>query len=304
METLYGRLQVADSSNQYNPYKPGHVIMDHPCMSDGANRCISRVNMHPGRHDQWVDNPPPEDSEYIQKINDHDVRGRGMGGHHETQPVYRDTIGTGPSDISRGQMLLPSAYDMPIVRKTAFFDTRYRDVTVNPDAGRVLFELEAPLMSVSRISLVTTRVPIRLTENAGLQLGDYVTLSIGINLQDRVTVTNRPDATVVPPPLPSDTMMGRALAIVPLIPVVAGSTSALLNALVPPYQYYADFMKPIPSLERLELSWHRFIKTSTGGPVTDYIMTPAVIPPGESIYDVDKNAYVMLSFYCKNRRPE
>lgn len=301
METLYGRLQVADSSNQYNPYRPGGVVMDHPCMRMPSGACMSRINMRPGVPDQWVPNPPPEESPYMQQTEDYDVRGRGSAPSSQRVPEYRDTIGTHASDISRGQMLLPSAADMPIIRRIAFFDTRYRDVGVFPDAGRVIFNIDTPLVSVSRIALIGAQIPIRLAENSGMQAGDYVMLSIGMNLQDRVTVTNHPDVTVGPPIPPPEPAYGRAIAYVPLIPTVVGSSFAIVEPSTPPYTFYTDFLKPIPSIERIELSWHRFSKSSGN---TTYIVTPPVIPPGESIYDVDKNISVLMAFYGKTRRPE
>jgi hypothetical protein len=264
---------------------------------------MSRINMHPGTPDQWISNPPPEENPLMQRREDEDVRGRGSS-DPRNQPAYRDTIGTNMSDLSRGQMLLPSAYDMPIVRRTAFLDTRYRDVNVYPNAGRVMFELETPITSVSRISVVSAKVPIRLAENSGMQPDDYIMLSVGINLQDRVTVTNMQDSTAAPPIPRPEPAFARALAYVPLIPYTALATFAFLPPSTPPYTFYTDFLKPIPSIERLELSWHRFAKSSTSTTVTDYSMTPAMIPPGESVYDVDKNATVLLLLYCKNRRPE
>lgn len=294
-----GRFQLADSSNQFNPYQPGQVVMTHPCMRTPSGACISRINHHTGALDQWVPNPPPEESVYMQQSTDPDIRGAGSSSH-ERQPSYPKTVGTGASDISRGQMLLPSAGDMPIVRKVAFFDTRYRNVSIYPDAGRVVFDIETPLTSVSRVALIEARVPINLTSNSGLQAHDYVMLSIGINLQDRITVTNHPD-TVAPPILPPEPMYARAIAYVPLTPIVAGSPFAVIPPSTPPYTYYTDFLKPIPSIERIELSWHRYQKSAGNN---NYVITPAAIPPGESIYDVNKNADVLLAFFTKNRRPE
>lgn len=294
---------MADSSNQYNPYRPGQAVMDHPCMRTPSGACISRINQHPGVPDQWISNPPPEESPHMQKIEDVDVRGHGSA-DPRNQPAYRDTIGTNASDLSRGQMLLPSAYDMPIVRRTVFLDTRYRDVARFPNAGRVVFDLETPVTSVSRIAVMTAKVPIRLADNSGMQAEDYVMMSIGLNLQDRVTVTNMPDSTAAPPIPPAEPAFARALAYVPLIPPTALSGFAVLFSSTPPYTFYTDFLKPVPAIERVEISWHRFAKSSTAATVTDYIITPAAIPPGESVYDVNKNATVLLAFYCKNRRPE
>lgn len=300
METLYSRFQVADSSNQVNPYRPGNAVMDYPCTRMHDGRCMSHINHHAGAPEQWIENPPPEEHPSMQHALDRDVVGRGMS-DHKHQPMYRDTVGTSASDISRGQMLLPSAYDMPIVRRIAFFDTRYRDPHVHPDAGRVMFELETPLTSVSRIALVSTRVPINLANNPGLQPNDYVMLSIGLNLQDRVTVRNNPDTTAVPPIPAPEPAFARALAYVPLIPHVAGATYSILPPSTPPYTYYTDFLKPIPSIERIELSWHRFSKSAG---VTNYIITPPILGPGETPYDVDKNASALIVFFGKNRRPE
>jgi hypothetical protein len=300
METLYGRFQTADSSNQYNPFRPGQVVMDHPCVRTPSGACISRVNHRVGALDQWASNPPPEESVYMQQRDDPDVRSSGSA-DHVRQPKYPSTVGTSSSDISRGQMLLPSAGDMPVIRRVAFFDTRFRNVNTFPDAGRVVFDIENPLMSVSRIALVAARVPIRLTENAGMQAHEYVMLSIGINLQDRVTIANHPDVLLAPPIPPPEPAYARAFAYVPLTPFVAGSPLAVVYPSTAPYTFYTDFMKPIPSIERIELSWHRFQKSAGNN---DYIITPAVIPPGESVYDVDKNAEVLLAFYGKNRRPE
>jgi hypothetical protein len=122
------------------------------------------------------------------------------------------TVGTGASDISRGQMLLPSAGAMPIVRRVAFFDTRYRDVNIYRDAGRVVFDIETPITSVARIALVEARVPINLASNSGLQSHECVMLSIGLNLQDRVTINNHHDAIAAPPIPPPQPAYARALA--------------------------------------------------------------------------------------------
>ena len=239
----------------------------------------------------------------MQKFEDSDVRGKGMI-DPRWQPNYRDTIGTGPSDISRGQMLLPNAYDMPIVRKLAFLDTRFRDVTNYPNAGRVIFELESPIMSVSRISLVSAQIPIRLADNPGMQANDYVMMSIGMNLPDVITVTNFHDAMVAPPIPPPQPSFSRSMAYVPLIGLGGATFAYVTPDNNPPYSWYTDFMKPIASIERLEISWHRFAKSATATTTTDYIITPLVIPPGESVYDVDKNAMMCIAFFCKNRRPE
>lgn len=301
METLYGRLQVADSSNQYNPFRPGQAVMDYPCAPAPDGGCYSPLDHHPGTNARYARNPPPERSKYMQFLDDGDVRGRGL-----TDPrrdaAYLDTIGTGASDIARGQMLLPSAYDMPIVRRAVFFDTRYRDAATQPDAGRVLFELEQPITSVSRIAVVSAKIPIRLTENSGLALDDYVMLSVGVNLPDRVTPANKPDSSQPPTQLSPEPAYARALAYVPLVPDRPGSSYAALPATIPPHVYYTDYLKPIPSIERVELSWHRFQKVSNGA--INYVITPAILQPGETPYDVDKNATVLLTFYCKNRRPE
>jgi hypothetical protein len=301
METLYGRFQTADSSNQYNPYKPGQVVMTHPCMRTPSGACVSRINHHTGALDQWVSNPPPEESPYMQQEDDTDVRGLGSGmRERESQPQYMKTVGTGASDISRGQMLLPSAGDMPIVRKIAFFDTRYRNVHVFPDAGNVQFDIETPLLSVSRISLVAARVPINLVNNTGLMAHETIFLSIGINLQDRVTVTNHPDVVAAPPIPQPEPAYARALAYVPLTALVAGSPFATIPPSTAPFTYYTDFLKPIPSIERITLSWHRFQK-SVGA--TDYVITPPTHTSSD-FYDADHNSEVLLAFFCKNRRPE
>lgn len=300
METLYGRMQMADSSNQYNPFRPGQMMMDQPCTPLPSGACVSRF----GHERKWVENPPPEHHPCMQKYDDRDVRGRGVIDPFR-DAAYLDTVGTGLSDVSRGQMLLPSAYDMPIVRRVVFFDTRYRDVNAYPDAGNVTFQLDVPITSVSRIALVSARVPIAAGEqsaNPTLSADDYVMLSVGLNLLDRVVPVNSPDVVATPPIPPAQQAFGRALAYVPLTPVVAGSSFAEVAPTAPPHVYYTDFLKPMPSIESVTLSWHIFAKSMTQ--TTNYVITPPMIPPEESLYDPDKNATVMLVFYCKNRRPE
>lgn len=295
-----GRFQVADSSNSYNPFQPGQRVMDHPCVRMASGGCMSRINHRTGELDQWISNPPPEESEYMQQADDPDVRGAGSSTAIR-QPKYPKTVGTGASDISRGQMFLPSAGAMPIIRNVAFFDTRYRDVHTYPDAGTVTFQIEAPLLSVSRIALIMARVPINMASNSGLQAHETIMLSIGINLPDRAAIKNCPDVTGAPPYPPPEQAYARALAYVPLTPLVVGSPFAAILPSTPPYTFYTDFLKPIPSIERIELSWHRFQKSAGAN---NYVITPAVIAPGESVYDVDKNAEVLLAFFGKNRRPE
>jgi hypothetical protein len=162
MESLYDHMQMADSSNAFNPWVPGAHMMDEPCVRLPNGTCVSRVPNRVGRPTQYTRNPPPEESEYMQVLRDPDVRGIGM--RSDRQPDRHKTVGASGSDVARGDgMLLPSAADMPIVRKIAMFDTRFRDPTITPDATRVQFTLGDPITSVSRIAVISARVPIVLT---------------------------------------------------------------------------------------------------------------------------------------------
>lgn len=299
METLYARMQVADSTNQYNPYKPGERVMDQPSVLHPSGQYMSRIPNRIGLPEQYVVNPPPEDSEYMQTEKDPDVHARGS--KSKKQPIYPDTIGTGSSDFSRGQMFLPSAGDMPIIRKVVMFDTRFRDFVSTPTSSRVLFTLEEPILSVSRIAVMSARVPIYLTPtNANLLAEDYVMLSIGMNIPEVVAVANQPSAAVT-----TASTYSRALAYITLNPMIGGSAFAGFEAdATPPHRFYTDFRKPIPSLEKIELSWWRFQKNPA---------TPAVAAP--ILYNIpnvhagtagliNENAFVTLVFYCKTRRPE
>ena len=296
METLLGRLQVADSSNQYNPFNPRTRtrIMDQPCVPTVDGTCVSRTRFKPGVPMTYVENPPPEMSESIQRINDDDVGDESVFGPKSSSSRIPRTIGTDSMDMSRGQMLLPSAADMPIVRRLVMFDTRFRDPSITPTASSVRFKLDQPILSVSRISVHSARVPIHLDPtNVGMQAEDYAILSVGLNLYDTDIPVNQPDGGTSAP------TFNRALAYIPLIPHVAGSNFATIPPYSPPGSFYTDFLKPIPSIESVELSWWRFQKTTTGN--VSYIIPNT--HPGE-VGDVAENAYVILVFYCKNRRPE
>jgi hypothetical protein len=256
----------------------------------------------------FVNNPPPEDSDAIQTYVDEDVSDESVFGvpsyGHYSKPTSRipRTIGAGAEDMSRGQMLLPSAADMPIVRRVVMFDTRCRDPSLTPTAGNVRFRLDQPILSVSRIAVHSARVPIHLDPvNAGLQAEDYAILSIGMNHFDTNIPVNQPDVMGPTGPMSSISAptFNRALAYIPLIPSVVGSNFATLPPYNPPGSFYADFLKPIPSIESIEISWWRFQKSMAGN--TSYIIPNT--HPGE-VGDVNENAYVTLIFYCKNRRPE
>ena len=299
MEDLMGRMQMVDSSNQYNPYMVGQPIMDQPCVVDQYGRCASRIPDRVGLPEQYVFNPPPEQSEYMQSEDDPDVRAKGLKG--KRHPKYMPSVGTGSSDISRGQMFLPSAGDMPIVRKVVMFDTRFRDPAATPTATQVQFTLETPIYSVSRIAVLAARVPIYLTPtNPSLQAEDYAMLSIGMNLPDVVAAKNQPEAD----PTTASTF-SRTIAYINLQPMYTGSAFAGFDAdATPPHRYYTDFLKPIPSLEKINLSWWRFQKSSST-PATP-APTPYIIPNTHvgTVGNVNENAFVTLVFFCKNRRPE
>lgn len=293
------RMQVADSTNQYNPFQPGEPIMDQPCVVHADGRCMSRIPDRIGLPDQYVVNPPPEDSEYLQVLEDPDVRARGS--KSKRQPSYPKTVGAGATDFSRGQMLLPSAGEMPIVRRVVMFDTRFRDPAVTPTASRVLFTLEQPIYSVSRIAVLAARVPIYLTpSNVNLLAEDYVMLSIGINLPDVVAVANQPSASAT-----TASTFSRALAYIPLQPMNSTSAFAGFGAdATPPHRYYTDFLKPIPSLEKIELSWWRFQKSpSAPGAAAPILYNIPNVHAG-TVGLVNENCFVTLIFFCKNRRPE
>lgn len=293
------RMQMADSTNQYNPFRPGETIMDQPCVVHGNGQCMSRLPNRIGLPDQFVGNPPPEDSEYMQVQEDPDVHARGS--KTKRQPRYPETVGTGASDFSRGQMFLPSAGEMPIVRRVVMFDTRFRDPAVTPTASRVLFSLEQPIYSVSRIAVLSARVPIYLTpSNASLQAEDYVMLSIGMNLPDVVAVANQPSAAAS-----TASTFSRALAYIPLQPMNTTSAFAGFEAdATPPHRYYTDFLKPIPSLEKIELSWWRFQKSPSTPSVAAPILYNIPNVHTGTVGLVNENCFVTLVFFCKNRRPE
>lgn len=337
METLMSRFQVADSSNAYNPFGPGQEVMGEPCVPHPSGLCMSRIGHVAGAPGTFVFNPPPEYDFAMQRAPDPDVqavneftstRTRSIGGagaigdpkRQQPPQQYRDTVGASSFDIPRGHMLLPSGGDMPLVRRCVFFDTRYRDPDVVKDATRVTFMLDRPIDSVSRICLHSARVPICIDRyNPGLEAEDYVMLSIGLPLQDVVCPINQPqrlDAKRPKPefPLPTPPMtpvwqntaptFSRALAYVPLIPATATSKFAYTFADLPPCKWYVDFMKPIPSIDRIELSWWRFQKefpTSATAAPTEYVIHNSA---QSGVGAVNENAYVSLYFYGKNRRPE
>ncbi len=293
METLFERLQVADSQNQYNPYggtrNRRRPIMSEPCSVTSKGDCVSRTKFTPGVPVSYVENPPPESQSHLQDVPDDD-----MGMFCNTSRHGPESIGTDASDVSRGMMLLPSAADMPIVKRTVLFDTRTRDPSLTPTATSVRFRLDQPILSVSRIAVHSMRVPIYLDPtNAGLQAEDYVMLSLGLNLNDTNCVVNMPDGGTTAP------TFNRAIAHLPLAPSFVGSSFATLEAKTPPAQFYTDFMKPIPSIENIELSWWRFQKSQSSN--SSYIIPNT--HPG-TVGFVNENAYVCLIFYCKNRRPE
>ena len=299
MEDLMSRMQMADSTNQYNPFHPGNPIMDQPCVRNQSGQCMSRLPNRIGLPEQFIVNPPPEESEYLQVEEDPDVHARGS--KSKKQPKYMETVGTGASDISRGQMFLPSAGEMPIVRKVVMFDTRFRDPGSTPTASRILFTLEEPIYSVSRIAVLSARVPIYLTPtNAGLEAEDYVMLSIGMNLPDVVAVANQPSASSA-----TASTYSRALAYIPLQPMNAASAFAGFEAdATPPHRYYTDFLKPIPSLEKIELSWWRFQKNAITSGAASPILYNIPNTHAGTVGHTNENAFVTLVFYVKNRRPE
>lgn len=125
-----------------------------------------------------------------------------------------------------------------------------------------------------------------------------------MNLPDVVAPYNQGPVTMVGGVLtngPTATF-NRPLAYIPLTPMSAGSSFAgFLADATPPHRWYVDFLKPIPSLEKLELSWWRFQKMESD-PAAPYNI-PNLSGPG-TVGAVDENANVMLAFFCKNRRPE
>jgi len=294
MEDLMSRMQMADSTNQYNPFRPGERVMDQPCVMHQSGQCMSRIPNRVGLPEQFIENPAPEDSEFMQTLEDPDVHARGS--KSKKQPRYPETVGAAASDFSRGQMFLPSAGDMPIVRRVVMFDTRFRDPLVTSTASKVLFTLDQPIYSVSRIAVVSARVPIYLAAtNVDLLAEDYVMLSIGMNLPDVIPVVNQPCAS------PSTySTYPRALAYVTLQPMNATSAFAGFEDNVnSPHRYYTDFLKPIPSLEKIELSWWRFQKSPAAS--ISYIIPNT---HAGTVGLINENAFVTLVFFCKNRRPE
>lgn len=299
MEELMSRMQMADSSNQYNPFRPGEPIMDQPCVLHPSGQFMSRLPNRVGLPEQFVHNPPPEASEYLQIEEDPDVHARGS--KSKKQPPYLATVGSGSSDISRGQMFLPSAGEMPIVRRVVMFDTRFRDPAAVVSASRVLFTLEQPIYSVSRIAVLSASVPIYLTPtNPSMESEDYVMLSLGMNLPDVVSVSNQPSADAA-----TASTYSRAIAYIPLRQMAVGSAFAGFEAdATPPHRYYTDFLKPIPSLEKIELSWWRFQKNAATPAVAAPILYNIPNTHVGTVGHVNENAYVTLVFFCKNRRPE
>jgi hypothetical protein len=203
------------------------------------------------------------------------------------------TIGAAGNDISNGQLVWDSKSEMPIVRKVVMFDTRFRDPAITPTAQSVRFKLDQPMYSVSRISVMSIRLPIVLNPiNVGLTADDYAMMSIGINLHDTNIPVNQPDGGN------SRSTFNRALAYIPLVPSYAGSTFAEVTDRRPPGAFYSDFIKPIGSIQVIELSWWRFQKTVTG--FEEYNIPVAA--PG-TIGTAAENIYVEMAFYCRNRKP-
>jgi hypothetical protein len=310
METLYGRLQLAASQNQYDPWEPGRAVMEAPCVEDGTGRCTSRLNHRMGAPVTRIDNPAPETSEFIQTQRDYDVMAVGTSGRYpDSHPgggggsgrhaPPMDMVGTHTSDMSRGQMLLPSARDMPIVRRVLMLDSRTRDPAVYPTASQVVYQLEKPIFSVSRIEVQSVRVPIVLAPN-GLIAEDYVMMSIGMGLEDVITPINKPDV-VLAPALPAKPTFARAIAYLPLQPMNLGSAFAGMYPATVPHQWYTDFRTPISSIERIELSWWYFIKTVAGANAGLYTIPVA---GAGTVGTAIENTYVTLEIYGKDRRPE
>jgi hypothetical protein len=303
METLLGRLQVADSSNQYDPFVPGERERPGQCVRASDGRCYSRLPQRPGVPASYVLNPPFEDSEFTQRNRDEDVAYRGTKSGRDAM-IHAATIGASDSDIARGQMLLPSASDMPIVRRSVLFDTRFRDPAVTIDATSVQFVLDNPIDSVSRICLQSCRVPLRLDpDNADLQEGDYAVLALNIVPHDRTGVINT-QPTFAGAANASQSL-SNALAYVPLEPIYVGSAFAGIENDLPPYKWWIDFTRPIPSIERIVLSWWRFAKFSSES--NRYLIANKNPSDGfgnPSVGEITDNAWVNLTFYCKTRRPE
>lgn len=229
------------------------------------------------------------------------------GGRRESN---RPTVGAVGNDMSRGDLFNPHGADAPVVRRVLFCDTRTRDIRLTPDATRVTFMLDRPMDSVTRICVHSARVPIKIDDyNPGLEAEDYVMLSIGIRPPDTVAPLNLPTrpegAYVLPPGLPETVpTFTAALAYMPLIPARDNSGFAEILPDTPPHKWFVDFLTPIQTLDRIELSWWRFQKYPSSGGVTrpiEYVIHNSGTPDYGA---VDDNAYVTLVFYCKNRRPE
>jgi hypothetical protein len=212
----------------------------------------------------------------------------------------KPTVGATESDMSTGFVFPPvgGPGEMPIVRRIVFFDTRTRDPSTVPDASKVTFNFDRPIDNVSRIAVHSARVPICLDQfNPGLAAEDYVMLSVSLTLPDTVYPQNMPHA-----PTTAGTF-SRALAYVPLVPMLANSAFAEIEPDTPPYKWYVDFLRPIDSLDRIELSWWRFQKYCPDGAhprPQQYIIHNG----SGDVGSVVENAYVTLVFYCKNRRSE
>ena len=137
-----------------------------------------------------------------------------------------------------------------------------------------------------------------------MQAGDYAILSIGLDAPDTLTVRNEPyvmDMSAIPLAQSPTDAFGRALAYVPLDPInTTTSNIAAIAPDVPPYHWSVDFLKPIPSMQKISLSWWRFQKYMSG--VQTYNI-PVTSTPG-TVGTIYENTLVTLIFYCKNRGPE
>lgn len=292
MEDLMGRVQIASSCDQHGPYVPGtrRPLMAQACTPTSNGTCVAKLRgPSTGKAPIYVQNPPPEENPYFQRVPDEDVR-------YETRKKAMPTsIGASSTDISRGNTLYSSAADMPTIRKVVMFDTRTRDPAATPTASSVVFKLDQPIFSVSRILVLDARVPIYLDPtNSGLEAEDYVMLSVGYNLNDSVLPSNLPVNT-------SASVNSRALAYIPLVPTVVGSKFASLKPLEPPGAYYTDFRTPIANIEQIELSWWRFAK---GMNDSEKYIIPNTHAGAGQVGTVDENAYVTLAFFGRDRRPE
>lgn len=117
---------------------------------------------------------------------------------------------SGEEDVPRGVIRAPNlnsgASKRHIVMHRIFVDSRDRDRSRFPNAGDFRVNLSRPLRAVKAITLTDANIPIVATHM-------YVAVAVR-NIKDGTLITTRESASLPP----------GTLAIIPLIPAVAGGT--------------------------------------------------------------------------------